>query len=325
LATEKVQALEHAIGKKTADILSQAVAEADLRVQALKMPLAELASKGQAFEQALQSIEEQRRITRDLLAGDKRRLLDGLESRIQALREEVSTKLVGVIHQSLTGASPATWERTAQRAVATAMEEVFAATREQLARTFSVEATDVFSAHQRRIDALIGTVRRTAAEIFAVSFQEEIETAPFELGHEPYWVTESMGSTLIPEPSRLIDRVLPPGLRRARLRARIIKATNELIVRNAENLRWAILRGLDETFRKAVAQFEARLDDAISTTKGVIDDVVACRRDRAFVVDPEVERLSRAKRSLEDIFAGLDRALQVSESRTVDTVAGGKE
>jgi uncharacterized protein YpbB len=36
LATEKVQALEDAVRKKTADILAQAVAEADLRVQALK-------------------------------------------------------------------------------------------------------------------------------------------------------------------------------------------------------------------------------------------------------------------------------------------------
>jgi hypothetical protein len=81
------------------------------------MPLAELASKGQAFEQALASIEEQRRITRDLLAGDKRHLLDNLESRIQALREEVSSKLVDTIDQSLAAAAPAAWERTAQRAV----------------------------------------------------------------------------------------------------------------------------------------------------------------------------------------------------------------
>jgi GTPase Era involved in 16S rRNA processing len=74
LATEKLQSLEAAVRKKTADILSQAASEADLRVQALKMPLAELASKAQAFEQALHSIEEQRRITRDLVAGEKRRL-----------------------------------------------------------------------------------------------------------------------------------------------------------------------------------------------------------------------------------------------------------
>ena len=68
---------------------------------------------------------------------------------------------------------------------------------------------------------------------------------------------------------QLPAEILRRRLCRARLRARIIKGTNEFIVRNAENLRWAILRGLDETFRKAVAHFEAHLDDAISTIKHV--------------------------------------------------------
>jgi hypothetical protein len=67
---------------------------------------------------------------------------------------------------------------------------------------------------------------------------------------------------------------------------------------NAENLRWAILRGLDETFRKAIARFEQRLDDAIAATRGVVDDALARRRDRSFAVEPEVDRLQRASASL---------------------------
>jgi hypothetical protein len=38
-----------------------------------------------------------------------------------------------------------------------------------------------------------------------------------------------------------------------------------LIVRNAENLRWAFLRGFDETFRNAIWHLEERLDDAVET------------------------------------------------------------
>jgi hypothetical protein len=73
---------------------------------------------------------------------------------------------------------------------------------------------------------------------------------------------------------------------------------DELILRNAENLRWAIVRGLDETFRKATARFEQRLDDAMRATRGVIEDALARRRDQTFAAEPEVDRLNRVIASL---------------------------
>ena len=78
----------------------------------------------------------------------------------------------------------------------------------------------------------------------------------------------------------------------------MIRQANELIVRNAENLRWAILRGLDETFRKATAQFEERLDETIRATRDVIRDALARRRDQSFAVQPEIDRLVEASASL---------------------------
>jgi GTPase SAR1 family protein len=305
LATEKVRLLEDAVRRKVADILSQATAEADLRVHALKMPLAELASKGRAFEQALRSIEEQRRITRDLLAGEKRRLRDNLESCIQALRNEASSKLTGLIGERFAGMTTAAWEEATQSALSARMEAIFEAARDQLVATFSADASTALSICQRRIDELVNTVRQTAAEMFNVSLGPDAEQEPFQLAQEPYWVTGSVGSTLIPDPSRLMDRFLPSSLRRARLRARVIRETGELILRNAENLRWAILRSLDETFLKATPRFEQRLDDAMRATRGVIDDALARRRDRSFAVEPEVDRLKRAAAALTAIHTEL--------------------
>jgi hypothetical protein len=90
-------------------------------------------------------------------------------------------------------------------------------------------------------------------------------------------------------------------LRARRLRARLIRQADELILRNAENLRWAILRGIDETFRRASAQFEERLDDAITTTRGVIQEALARRRDKSFAVDPDLDRLFRANNLLANL------------------------
>ncbi len=311
LANEKIRWLDDAVRSKTADILAQASAELGLRMRALNMPVEELAAKSDAFQDALRSIEEQRRITRDLLAGDHRRLREALDSRVDGLRKETAAKLARVIDASLAGAVPTVWEAAARRALSAAMQNEFEAAREPLVSAFAADAGAALLGSQGRVDALVDRVRRTAAEIFDVPLRPDTERAAFELGEDPYWVTESTSATLIPDPSRLIDRLLPARLRRPRLRARMIRQADDLIVRNAENLRWAILRGLDETFRKAKARFEERLDETISATRKVIEDALARRRDQSFAVQPELDRLADAAASL----ASLREELQGGQRR----------
>ncbi|MGH9424448.1 MAG: dynamin family protein, partial [Thermoanaerobaculia bacterium] len=271
LATEKIRTLEHAITLKAKDILAHAGMEIELRVQALRMPLQDLEAKTRAFEDALKRIEEQRRVTRDVLLGDKRRLIEKLELRIAELRETSRLRLAGVIDRDLGETDHKTWEKNAQASVAKEIDEIFATAREEMTRDCATEADAVLAIYQQRIDEFVATVRRTAAELFDISFRQDIEGDVFELGEDPYWVTESIASTLIPNPGRLLDRLLPTKLRRVRMRTRLISDTEQLVVRNAENLRWAILRGFDETFRSAADHLEERLDDAINATKRVIE------------------------------------------------------
>jgi len=298
LAGEKIRWLEDAVRSKAADILAQASAELGLRVRTLNMPIEELAAKSDAFQDALRSIEEQRRITGDLLAGDHRRLREALDSRIDGLRKEIAAKLASVIDTSLSGAASTAWEVPARRALSEAMQAEFDTAREPLASVFAADAEAALHGCQGRVNALVDHVRRTAAEIFDVPLGSDAKHEAFELGEDPYWVTESTSAMLIPDPSRLIDRLLPASLHRPRLQARMIRQADELIVRNAENLRWAILRGLDETFRKATTQFEERLDETIRATRDVIRDALARRRDQSFAIQPEIGRLIEASASL---------------------------
>jgi predicted GTPase len=309
LATEKMQSLQEAIGRKAADVLSQASAEAELRAKALTMPLQELELKLSDFAQTLGSIEAQRLTIGDLLSGDRRRLIGALEEQIQGLREDASARLTRVIADGLSHAQ-AEREDKIKASVSAAMEDMFGNARERFAEAFSRQAGEILSSHRQRVDALVDEVCRTAAEMFNVIFAPEREPETFRMAQEPYWVTERIDSTLVPDFSGLIDRFLPVALRRRRLGTRIIVETNELIVRNAENLRWAILRGLDETFRAAAAQLEEKLRDAITATKGVMEDTLMRRRDRSFATAAALNELGRslealsAARSLLDVHAG---------------------
>ncbi len=298
LARAKIRWLAEAVRGKAADILAQGSAELELRVRALDMPVEELTVKSNEFQEALRSIEEQRRVTRDLLAGDHRRLRQALDCNIGTLRKEVAAKLGHVIDTSLSGTVPKTWEEGVRRALTAAMQGEFEAAREPLTSAFAADTSAALLACQGRIDSLVRRVRQTAAEIFNVPLGPDTEYEPFELGEDPYWVTETTPLRLIPDPGRFVDRMLPAPLRRSRLRARMMRQAEELIIRNAENLRWAIWRGLDETFRKATAHFEERLDEAISATRNVINEALARKRDQSFSVQPELHRLTSAMASL---------------------------
>ena len=298
LASEKKHWLEDAVRSKAEDILAQASSELSLRMRALNLPIEELAAKSQAFQEALRSIEDQRRITRDLLAGDHRRLREALDSCIERLRKEIAGKMTTVIDVGLSDAVSRVSEEATRGALSAAMQSEFETAREPLVSAFAADAGTALRDCKGRVDALVDRVGQTAAEIFNIPLRPETEHDLFERGEEPYWVTGSTRASLIPDPSGLIDAVLPTALRRPRIRARLVQLAEELIVRNAENLRWAIMRGLDETFRKATVRLEERLDDAIDATRGVIRDALARRQDQSFAVQPELDRLVVATASL---------------------------
>jgi hypothetical protein len=194
-----------------------------------------------------------------------------------------------------------------------------------LSAAFAAVTLAALSAHQERIDALIDQVRRAAAEAFDVSFVRGIEREPFRLGDDPYWVTDRPGISIVPDVGRLVDRVLPLQLRRTRLRTRMAREADHLVVRNAENLRWAILRGLDDAFRGASLRLEQRLEQAIAATRAVIGDALARRRDRSFAVQPEIDNLASAHSTLAPLLQRFtDRACPGIAAQAPSPVPGGR-
>lgn len=144
LAAEKTRTLTQAVATKAEDILSQTIAVLDLRAKTLKMPLDELASKAQLFEHALRSVEDQRRVVHDLLAGEQRRLVADLKCRTDSLYDDLGVKLSVVVDRELGASSPSAWTEAAQKRLGAAIETAFDAAREQFIGSFSADANSAF-------------------------------------------------------------------------------------------------------------------------------------------------------------------------------------
>jgi hypothetical protein len=224
-------------------------------------------------------------------------LISDLEARINGLRGAMLFRLTQVIDDSLSHADT-NWEEAVKSAVSVATEDWFNNASRDFANAFSKEAHDILADHKHQVDALVDEIRRTTAEMFDVALAPECEPGGFRLGEEPYWITERLASTLIPDCRRMLDHFLPAASRRRRRRAHIVEQANEMIIRNAENLRWAMLRGIDETFRAAATHFEDRLAEAIGATKRIIEEALARRRDRSFASEATLDRLDRSMDAL---------------------------
>ena len=156
-----------------------------------------------------------------------------------------------------------------QRALNAAIPAFFAARLTEVASDFRRLVEAMLARHQVRADALVGSVRQTAAALFDVPLQAVEATEAFRLGPEPYWVTQQWRDAVMPSPDTLVMWLLPSRLRQKALRRQLEAEIGALVQHNVENLRWATLRGVNETFRRFSAQLDSRLAEVLRVTHGV--------------------------------------------------------
>jgi hypothetical protein len=182
-----------------------------------------------------------------------------------------------------------------------AIGETFDTARQELTASFVAIFNSALENHQKRISCLVDDVRKTAGSLFDTPFELGFEPDSFSLGEDPYWVTEKIQTALLPDASGLVDLIMPHPVRLRRRRGRILRQLDELILRNAENLRWAILRGIDETLRKASLKFEEHLDNAIATTDGIVREAFERRQTNSSAIGEELTRLRKKVGLLSDL------------------------
>jgi GTP-binding protein EngB required for normal cell division len=304
LAREKVASLRQAIARKASAILGAALMDLALAIRALEMPLTQLQHRAAEFTRVLEDIERQRLVARDLIAGDRRRAVEALEAQARQLREEAQRTLFAVLDRCLEE-GPEHAEKAARGAIAAAIPRFFEAKLGEMSRALAAAVEDILKGHVARAEALIGSVRESAASLFEISAVPYEQAESFAIRREPYWVTERWSDSWQPLGAGVVDRLLPAASRAARLKKRLAAEIDALVARNVENLRWASLQNLDSAFHRFAAWFDERLDEAIAATRGAIETAVGRRRAHAEEVRDALLQLRQSAELLQELRADL--------------------
>jgi GTP-binding protein EngB required for normal cell division len=305
LAHEKATSLRMSVCRKAYDLVDQALADLGVRIRALELPLADLEQRAATFAEALRAFEAERRTAQDLLAGDRTRVTAELEAQAERLRLDGRDHVTAAMQRAITVNGGSIDMPQVHRVVAETIPTFFDAKLGGVVTAFRQSVERIVVAHQARTDALVATVRRTAADLFDVPFQAADTMEPFRLGPEPYWVTQEERAVLMPSPAAFLTRLLPAGPRERRLRKRLEGEIVSLVQRNVENLRWATLRGLTETFRRFAVQLDENLAEAFDATQGVIGAALDRRQSHADETEAELARLQALYHRLEHCRAEL--------------------
>lgn len=94
-------------------------------------------------------------------------------------------------------------------------------------------------------------------------------------------------------PEGFLDRFLPLEVRKRRIQKRLSEEVETLIIHNVENVRWATLRNLDDTFRRFSSTAGERLQETGEATRGAIRAAHLRRRESEDTVQPELQRLEK--------------------------------
>ncbi len=298
LRREKQEVLGKAIALKAAAIVSGALEQMRFTLRSLELPLADLESRACALEVAVQEAQAQLVAAKDLLRGDRERATAFLEEQAAALRERTEAHLQLVATQALQASASAGSERAVEEALAAAIPAFFEKELEAFLQLLQEHTATTLRGHQERANALIERVRSTAAELFDIPYQAPESSEAFVASHRPFWVTRKFSPVLMPFAEEAIAKLLPNRVRRARLERRLASQIESLARHNVENLRWAALQDLNESFRQFGLALDERLQETIACTQGAVLAARRRREEQAELVAQEKERLVTAEAAL---------------------------
>jgi GTP-binding protein EngB required for normal cell division len=325
LAREKSHTLHAAIVAKTLSFVGDISMTVELRLQAMQMPVNDLAQRIRSFEAELTEIEQERITSHDLLKGSNRRMHAFLEEFSETLREKACLFFHRLLVETMEKGEPGKiGEDNLREVLAQTIPGFFEHEMGASTILFEEKMRQTLKPFQERTDALIGKIRQTAARIFAIPYQAPESSEAFKVIEQPYWVTHTWSSSLKPMAETFMDRFYSPEKRMQRILERIMSQVKNLVIGNVENIRWPIFQSLDQTFLHFGSDLDDRLQSTLTATHGAMKATLACRQEHEAEIGHKLSLFRAAGKNLQEIRDRLLVLEPVSNSTDIPKFSQGE-
>jgi GTPase SAR1 family protein len=301
---DKQVSLAAAVAKKSARLIASLQLENEVALRALQLPLDQLATCADRLRAALDAVDAERQHARDLLLGDRRRLV----GQARAMAEEEGARIEREIMVELDGhADTGEGEQALAHAllekIAEAFERAFPPLQERVAQALS----STLERHVEHAGRIAESIRSAAADVLGIELGGGAVAIEAELDLKQAWYDRRVES-LAPVPASAIDAVLPRPLRARRAKIRVERDLKVALVRNVEKVRWSLQQAIEASVRSFQAQLDRQLEEVRGATADAVDLALQRRRDRASDHETQI----RSRERLRVLFLGLAPAAAAS-------------
>jgi len=290
---EKAVAVELVVTRKAATALGDCLMRLRLKQRSFTLTLEDLEKKVALFNEKMEEMEQQRLMVHDLAAGERKRIAERLEEECARVVRTTLGELTRIIDEMLSAQTTAKDRESEIRdRIAEKIPAIFDSSLAGLTNLIDQQVKKTLSAHQQKATDLIEFIQRTAAELFEIPYTPQDRSWNLEITHEPYWVTERWDFPMFPGSSALTKHLLPGSMVQRQIKKRLQEDTESIILRNAGNLRWALLQSLNDTFRRFESDFDEQFTAMAEITAGVVKSINAQRKQKEVDTTSEVSRLA---------------------------------
>lgn len=307
LAADKMNALRQALKKKARNILEDCVMRLALMVKSMNMPIDDLEQRLAVFERELQIVENQRISSQDILSGHRKRMLQKLEDDAESLRNRSTQSLERVVKFSMDAMKEGDIsEDLILDSIAQEGRSFFQQASEEIEQRYGTTIGQTLHPIQLSMDELIESVRKTASQLFDIPYYAPDSCKAFEIKKRPSWVLRKRVPSLpIIIQEENLDKLLPRSIRWARLEKRLARQVYALVRHNVENIRWATLQNLNDSFQRFGRILDERFRDTIAATHGAMQAAYIKRKEHSSSIEDNLKKFSKGIERLERIIKRL--------------------
>ena len=294
LASKKIEALEEAVALKTKDIITDCLMRVNLIINSLKMPLADMENKMAIFETKLTEAQRDRLSFSDIIIGERNRLVESLYEYAQTLKKKARAYLGSVAVEHATAGARPLDENTAQEALDEAIPGFCEHEAGRMRTIFDQRATDFLKKQQDKVNSLAESIRKTAAQLFDISYQPLQHPAVLPVMRQLYWVTQKWDSSFLPIPLGLLEKFLPKRIREARVHKRIKSQIESLVNYNIGRMRLEVQENIENAFATFARNLDSSVQEIISSIKTALEIAIKRKKEQSETIADDVRELETA-------------------------------
>lgn len=303
---ERRRLLAEAISTKAIASIRELAFQNSLAVAALTAPAERLEQAKVSLKTAQDRLGQESEEACDLLDAEQRRALEQLDHWATRTAQTLKSAIIDASQKPSAAdvARDAAFARMAGIA-REHFEDVYATAE----RKQKDEMTRLGERFASRAASILNEARTVARDALGADLPPPEAEMSIELDDAMAW-TLRQPETMNPLPPGLVNSVLPPQLRRARLNRYVAREADRLVTLNVERMRWELRQASADAVRRYKADLRDRLSHTLASMADLIDDgITAARRREHEKSSAAVTERTRRAKTLSDIVEKLEGGL----------------